>query len=76
MFDSLLIPAITPCRIASFLEDLDEGSRKNLVAAMALPREQVPHKKIAREIFAEMSVKVDPETIAAHRNGTCRCSSK
>ena len=82
MFDSLLIPTIAPCRMATFLDDLDEASRRNLTEALAMPREQIPHKRIAREILAETSgpdkpgVKIDPETIAAHRNGTCRCSSK
>lgn len=74
LFEALLVPKIEPCRMATFLEALDEGSRKNLEDALALPRPQVPHKRIAREIFEETGESVDPETIAAHRNGTCRCS--
>jgi len=74
MFESLLVPKIEPCRMATFLDALDEGSRKNLVAALSMPRPQVPHKRIAREIFDATGESVDPETIAAHRNGTCRCS--
>jgi hypothetical protein len=80
MFESLLVPKIEPCRMATFLEALDEGSRKNLETALSMPRQQVPHKRIARDIFLETSTdtapgeKIDPETIAAHRNGTCRCS--
>ena len=76
MFDKLLIPTIVPCRVASFLDGMDEASRENLEKALALPAPRVPHRRIAREILSEAGEKIDPETIAAHRNGTCRCSKR
>lgn len=76
MFAALLIPTIVHCRISAFLEGLDDASRKNLESAMSLPRTRVTHRRIASEIFDETAERIDPETIAAHRNGACRCSKR
>lgn len=73
MFETLTIPTITPCRVATFLEALDDSSRKNLVDALEMSNSEISHRRIAREIFEQADERMDPETIASHRNGTCRC---
>jgi len=74
VFESTIVPTITPCSLGRFIAELDEDSRVNLAKALAMNNLDVSHRRISRDIREEANVTIDPETIAAHRNGNCRCS--
>lgn len=73
MFESLTVPSIAPCSLATFLDNIDEKSRANLEDAL---NSAISNRSIWRAIRSESAteIPVGVETITAHRAGKCRCS--
>lgn len=63
---------ITPCRIRTVLNELDEKDREKLTAALANDMAW-PHYTLSKNLRL-LGVSVSADAITRHRAGVCSCS--
>lgn len=76
-FDDLLAKEMAPpasnCTVGLILASLEESQRAKVLRAMAEPKTTIPSSKIAAALGAVVGREIQPQTLARHRRGECRC---
>lgn len=70
--DLAVVPQARPCKVAVILEKLSDGERELVEQAIAGPKEQYPHRKIASALSKRVWP-VSDHAVSDHRAGACTC---